>query len=152
MIRLAFTFLLLFSVFTNASELQARFELDSKIYTAGVRLAEFRTDVLDVTYKALHADDVKIVFNVYITNIGGKPIKIDASAFSITSLGTKEIVNADNPRNLASAAEKNDYFPKVTLNHNGSAGGRISFSVRNAEGRWALKNKLTGHFVNFAVK
>ena len=139
------------AVFASASSHKARFELNSAVYTEGVRFVEFKTDKVDVAYKVLSADDEKIVFNVYFTNVSKRNITVDRSIFYVASLDSKETFVGMDPAELE-GADMSDHFPRSVLKPQDSAGGQIVFSVKDSEGRWSLKNRLTSHAFNFAVK
>ncbi|MGZ6486541.1 MAG: hypothetical protein ACXWQQ_08390 [Pseudobdellovibrio sp.] len=138
------------SISATATEYVARFELNN--YKEGIRLAEFRTALYDVAYKAIEAHEDSVVFKVYFTNISKKTITVDSSLFSITSVETHEKATGEDPEQLGPEIDKSMYFTKSVLPPNESAGGRVVFSVKNAPGRWVFKNKLTPDAFNFDVR
>jgi len=144
------TFALFVSISTQATEYIARFELAN--YKEGIRLAEFKTALYDVAYKALEAHEDSVVFKVYFTNISKKTITVDSSLFNITSLATKEKSVGEDPETRGPEVDKSMYFTKSVLAPNESAGGRVVFTVKNAPGRWVFKNKLTPDAFNFDVR
>lgn len=138
------------TIYAEANTYLARFELEN--YKEGVRLAEFKTALYDVAYKALEAHEDSLVFKVYFTNISNKTIIVDSSFFTITSLDSQEKTAGNDPEELNADVDKSMYFTKSELKPDESAGGRIVFNVKKSLGRWVFKNKLTPHTFNFAVR
>lgn len=144
--------LVLFPAITRASHYQARFELITPTYNEGRRLVEFKTDKVDVAYKALEANEDSLIFKVYFTNLSKNTVSVDSSLFNITSLNTQEKFDGENPEDIDSDIDKSLYFSKTVLKPDESTGGRVVFAVKNALGSWLFKNKFTSHSFKFDVK
>ena len=138
------------TMFAEANTYLARFELEN--YKEGVRLAEFKTALYDVAYKALEAHEDSLVFKVYFTNISKKTITVDSSFFTIASLDSREKTIGNNPEEMNDEVDKSMYFTKSELKPQESAGGRVVFNVKNSLGRWVFKIKLTPHAFSFHVR
>ena len=130
----------------------ARFQLVDGSWKNGVRLAEFRTSQIDMTYRVLEANANSILFKVYISNISNSPYAVDSSLFNITSWDSQKRFPAANPSTDVDEDNKSMYLTKTVLQPGESAGGRLQFLVKNTSGRWTLKNKLSAaHSFNFEV-
>ncbi len=139
------------SILSGASAPRARFELNSSVYKDGVRFVEFKTDKVDVAYKILSADSEKVVINVYFTNVSKKTITVDRSLFYVALSGSKDTFENLDPEDV-SDSDPTDFFPRAVLKPDDSAGGQIVFSMKPADGKWVLKNKLTPHAFTFALQ
>ena len=149
--QLVFLGFLLSSLLACASGYRARFELDSKNFKEGIRFVEFKTASVDVAYKVIDADENNVTFNVYFTNISKRTMTVDRATFYIVSLSSKETVNSEDPDDI-SGVDKSDFLTKSVLKPRESASGQVRFSLKEAGGRWVLKNKLTSNSFYFAVK
>jgi hypothetical protein len=129
------------------SGLKLRFQIDPKDWNEGVRVAEFRTGDIDVTYKILKADADLISFKVYVSNIGKKKLTVDSSLFHITSLNSRKLYTAST----SYWADEKTPVAKVSLAPGESASSELKFAVNDSAGRWTLKNKITPHAFNFMV-
>src|SRR5687767_10182946 len=76
--------------------LKMRFQIEPGKWDQGVRLAEYRTSDVDVTYKVHKVDPYNVIFKVYVSNVGKKMLRIDSSLFHITSLKTKKLFIAQS--------------------------------------------------------
>ncbi|MCC2677807.1 MAG: hypothetical protein K0R29_383 [Pseudobdellovibrio sp.] len=127
--------------------LKMRFQLANGNWDQGVRLAEYRTSDVDVTYKVHKVDPYNVIFKVYISNVGKKALRVDSSLFNITSLRTKKLVVAQS----SLWADEKRPVAAMSLQPGESASSELKFPVNEPVGQWALKNKLTDHTFNFAV-
>jgi len=127
--------------------LKMRFQLANGNWDQGVRLAEYRTPDVDVTYKVHRVDPYNVIFKVYISNVGKKMLRVDSSLFNITSLQTKKLIVAQS----SLWADENSPVAAMSLKPGESASSELKFAVNEPVGQWALKNKLTDHTFNLGV-
>ncbi len=124
-----------------------RFQITGNKLDQGVRLAEYRTSEVDVTYKVLRVEPPNMIFNVYISNVGKKILRLQSSMFNITSLNSKKSVTAESTL----WADDKKPVPNISLRPGESASSELKFAVNEPAGRWMIKNKLTDHSFNFLV-
>lgn len=127
--------------------LKMRFQTSGDKWDQGVRLAEYRTPEVDVTYKVLKVEPPNMIFKVYISNVGKKILRVNSGMFNITSLLSKKSVVAEN----SLWADEKKPVPSLSLNPGESASSELKFAVTDPVGRWTLKNKITSHSFNFLV-
>jgi hypothetical protein len=127
--------------------MKLRFQVDPKDWNEGVRVAEYRTGDIDVTYKILKADNGLITFKVYVSNVGKKNLVVDSSLFNITSLNSKKLYTASE----SYWADEKKPVTRVSLQPGESASSELKFAVSDPAGHWTLKNKITSHAFNFMV-
>lgn len=134
--------------FKSSKKFAMRFQLNSSDkWDQGVRLAEYRTTDVDVTYKVYKVEPPNVIFKVYISNVGKKNLKIDSSLFNVTSLISKKSVVAEKTL----WADEKKPAPAMSLRPGESASSELKFAINEPVGRWALRNKLTNHSFNFLV-
>lgn len=136
-----------FSKSNSSKALKMRFQIEPYKWDHGVRVAEYRTSEIDVTYKAIKVEPAALTFKVYISNVGKKILRVDSSLFNITSLSSKKSVVAES----SLWADEKKPVAKLTLQPGESASSELKFAVSEPLGRWSLKNKLTDHTFLFMV-